>query len=112
MEVFKKCFNTLLIKENRILKLIFIILGFWLILYTFYTFVAIKPTYTSNEKRKIGINDFPGIMICPEPPYDMDALVSRGFGGAFTYSLWGLQCQVGQETNLKMLRKFEEKYQL
>ena len=54
-------------------------------MYSLYTFVAIKPTYTSNEKRKIGINDFPGIMICPDPPYDMDALVSRGFGGAFTY---------------------------
>ena len=31
------------------------------------------------------MDDFPEIMICPEPSHDVDALKSRGYGGAPQY---------------------------
>ena len=56
-----------------------------MVFYSFYTFVAVKPTYTSDEKRKISVDDFPDNLICPEPSHDVDALKSRGYGGVPQY---------------------------
>ena len=81
----KKCFHTLLIKEYRILKLIFIILGLWLVFYSFYTFLAVKPTYTSNEKRKMTAEDFPEILVCPEQAFDKEALLLYDYSGLAAY---------------------------
>ena len=42
-----------------------------------------KPTYTSNEQREKGVEDFPEIIICPEPTFDINALTSRGYEGDY-----------------------------
>ena len=81
-EILLYCY-TPLVKDYRILKLIFTILGSWLISYSIYTFVVLKPTYASNEKREIRVEDFPEIMICPEPTFDVNALTSRGYKGDY-----------------------------
>ena len=78
MEDLKKSCQNLLLKENRFLKLIFIIIASWLIFYSTYTFVVLKPTYSSEEKREISVEDFPEVMICPEPTFDIQSLLSRG----------------------------------
>ena len=70
MPVSNKCCSSLpalLLKDYRIFKLFFTIFGSWLISYSIYTFVVVKPTYTSNEQREKSVEDFPEIMICPEP---------------------------------------------
>ena len=73
-----RCY-TLLIKDYRILKLIFTIFASYLIVDTFYTLLVRKPTYTSNEKRPISVDDFPEIIICPERSTDTTALNLRGY---------------------------------
>ena len=74
-----------LLKDYKILKLIFTILGFYLIAEEFCTFFVRKPTYTSYEKRDISGEDFPEIMLCPEPSFDLNALKSIGFKGPANY---------------------------
>ena len=66
-------------KDYRFLKFIFTILATCLILEELYTYLVVKPTYTSESKRKMMAEDFPDIMFCPQPPVDVNALKSRGY---------------------------------
>ena len=84
MEVLSQC-NFLLVKDYGALKLIFTILASYLILETFYMFLMVKPTYTSHERRKLSVEDFPEIILCPDPSIDIDALKSHGYRGADKY---------------------------
>ena len=52
-------------------------------MYTTYTFVVLKPTYSSEEKRDISAEDFPEVMICPDPTFDFQALLASGYGGDY-----------------------------
>ena len=61
------------------MKFIFTILATCLILEELYTYSVVKPTYTSESKRKMSAEDFPDIMFCPQPPVDVNALKSRGY---------------------------------
>ena len=78
-------FCSLVTKENRILKVIFTISASLLILHTFYNFLVVKPTYASNEKRTIGAEDFPEMIVCPEPSIDLDAVRASGYPGNEAY---------------------------
>ena len=71
--------HSLVVKDYRLLKFIFTILASILIYDTFYTLIVRKPTYTSHERRKISAEDFPDIIICPEPPLNLNVLNSRGY---------------------------------
>ena len=84
MEVLSQC-NFLLVKEYGALKLIFTILASYLIFETFYIFLIVKPTYTSHEKRKLSEEDFPEIILCPDPSINLSALNSHGYRGADKY---------------------------
>ena len=57
----------------------------YLIYETFYTFVVLRPTFTSHERRDINVDDFPEIILCPEPSIDLQALNSLGYGGPNSY---------------------------
>ena len=72
-------------KDYRILKLLFVLFGCYFIVEAFFTYFVLRPTYTSNEKRKWTVNDFPEIILCPQPSADMDALKSRGYPGTDYY---------------------------
>ena len=50
-----------------------------MIIDTFFLFFIRKPTYTSHEKRKITPEDFPEIIICPDPPINISAANQRGY---------------------------------
>ena len=76
-----------LVKEHRFLKLIFFSFASYLILEELYTFLVVKPTYTSIVKRNITAEDFPNIILCPEPGIDLTVAISKGYYGAFTYFL-------------------------
>ena len=66
-------------RDNRVLKIIFVIIASYLIIDTFFLFFIRKPTYTSHEKRKITPEDFPEIIICPDPPINISAANQRGY---------------------------------
>ena len=71
--------HSFLIKDNRVLKIFFITIASYLIIDTFILFFIRKPTYTSHEKRKITPEDFPEIIICPDPPINVSAANQRGY---------------------------------
>ena len=77
--------HYLFVKDFRILKFMFAIMASYLIIETFYTFLILKPTYTSEEKRQMNVEDFPEIIFCPQPFFDLDALKSRGYSGPENY---------------------------
>ena len=53
----------------------------------FYNFYVKKPTYTSKMNRKLGVEDFPNIIICPEPSIDTEAAKSNGYKSVKMYFL-------------------------
>ena len=69
----------ILFKDYRILKILFTILATYLIYDEFKVFLIKRPTYTSTEKRKMNPEDFPEIILCPEPSIDINAVRSRGY---------------------------------
>ena len=77
--------HRLVVKDYNILKIVFTILTSYLIFDTFYTWLVRQPTYTSLEKRPITGDDFPDIMICPQPSVDKEVLQSKGYSGADSY---------------------------
>ena len=77
--------KSAMLKDNRILKLIFTIFASYLILDTFYTLLVRKPTFTSNERRPLNEEDFPQIIFCPQPSIDVNALNANGYPGADVY---------------------------
>ena len=77
--------HRLFIKDYKILKFSFIIFASYLIIEEFYSFIKLKPTYTSDEKRYLNVNDFPDILLCPEPSMNINAVISRGYPGSGTY---------------------------
>ena len=74
--------HQLLLKDYRILKIIFTVFATLLIYDTFYTLFVRKPTFASDEKRSISWEDFPEIVVCPENSTDKNALMWRGYESA------------------------------
>ena len=73
--------HRLVVKDYNILKIVFTILTSYMIFDTFYTWLVRQPTYTSLEKRPITGDDFPDIMICPQPSVDKEVFLVIEFGG-------------------------------
>ena len=86
MTFVRKC-HSLLGKDYRFLKLVFIVIGSCLIFDLFYTYLVVKPTYTSVERREIRAEDFPDILLCPEPSVVPFALEARGYEEGANYFL-------------------------
>ena len=78
-------FNSLLGQDYKIFKLIFTIVASCLLIDLFYTFLVLRPTYTSNGKRKMSAEDFPEFIICPLPSVNLDAIESKGYGDQERY---------------------------
>ena len=76
---FLRQLHSFMSRDNRVLKIIFVIIASYLIIDTFFLFFIQKPTYTSHEKRKITPEDFPEIIICPDPPINVIAANQRGY---------------------------------
>ena len=76
---------TLVVKDYRLFKIIFTLMASYLIFDTFYTFLVLKPTYTFHAKRQLSVEDFPQIILCPEPAVDLTALKARGYSGPDAY---------------------------
>ena len=72
-------FYSFVWKDQRLLQLIFTIFASYLIFEEFHIFFFVRPTYTSDAKRKMRPEDFPEIILCPEPSIDINALRSRGY---------------------------------
>ena len=87
LKAMKRISGKKVCKNYKILKLIFFIFGSCLILSEFYIFFVLKPTYTSKMHRKLNVEDFPEIILCPEPSINIEAAQSRGYVGEQEYFL-------------------------
>ena len=74
-----KRLHHLILKDYRLLKIVFIVFGSLLIFSEFYTSWVIRPTYTSTSKRNIESRDFPEILLCPKPAINIDAAHTEGY---------------------------------
>ena len=83
-DVFIQC-HSLFIKDYAIFKLIFIGVASFLIYDTIYDFAVLKPTYNSQEERQLSFDDFPEILICPEPSTDLNASRANGYRNYYFY---------------------------
>ena len=79
-----KCYTEML-KDFRILKFLFIIIASYLIFEELYNFAVVKPSYTSTLKRKLSTEDFPEMIVCPEPSIDVNEVASKGYQGVKEY---------------------------
>ena len=86
----KYFFHYLLIKDFRLLKFAFIIFASYLIFEEFYTYLVVKPTYTTTIKRYLKHEDFPEILLCPQPAIDVDAAKSKGYGKGIQQFFYGV----------------------
>ena len=82
--IHEKC-HSVLLKDHGILKITFVILCSYLILVELYTSWVLRPTYTSTTKRLINSEDFPEVILCPEPPINIDAAHDEGYWGMWEY---------------------------
>ena len=78
-KIFSQCYSFI-VKDFGMLKALFIILASLLITEEFYNFLVLKPTYTFQEKRRIDLDDFPVITLCPHPSVDVNAMKKKGYG--------------------------------
>ena len=78
-KIFSHCYSFI-VKDFGMLKAFFIILASLLITEEFYNFLVLKPTYTFQEKRRIDLDDFPVITLCPHPSVDVNAMKKKGYG--------------------------------
>ena len=73
---------SVLFKDHRILKIIFVFLTFYLLIEDIILFLIIKPTLTSGTQRRIGPQDFPDILVCPEEGFDLNTLIEFGYSNS------------------------------
>ena len=81
----RRFFRNYLIKDYGYLKLFFIILCSYFIIQELYVFFFVKPTITRSVKSKMNNDDFPEILLCPEPSYDPEAVEKHGYWDFFLY---------------------------
>ena len=49
--------------------------------------MVVRPTFNSNERRELSAEDFPDIILCPEPSVVTSAVESRGYDENYSYFL-------------------------
>ena len=79
--------RTVLYVETQLLKIFFSILCCLVLAKEFYFFIFIKPTLTTSTIRKLEKDDFPEILICPEPSADDETLKGLGYNELLSYVL-------------------------
>ena len=72
-------------EDYGFLKVIFTFFAAYLIFEELYIYVVLKPTYTTISKREMKPEDFPDIMLCPEPAIDIEAATAKGYEGIDEY---------------------------
>ena len=50
-----------------------------------------KPTYSSNSEEKLQPKNYPNILVCPFPSYDLTQLKKHGYMDAYSYCKGDLQ---------------------
>ena len=84
-----KC-PSFLLKDHRILKIVFIVLTIYLLIDEMRTFLITKPTLTSVTHTGLIPETFPNILICSEEGFDIDSLHHLGYGNGFFYGVGSL----------------------
>ena len=93
MKLLKK-FHLCMREDYGFLKVIFTFFSAYLIFEELYIYVVLKPTYTTISKREMKPEDFPDIMLCPEPAIDIEAATAKGYEGIDEYYM-GFNVELG-----------------
>ena len=82
-----KYFFNLIVKDFRLLKLVFILATAYFIVEEFRQFVYKKPTLISVSRSKIRADNLPSILICSLRGYDRSELRKIGYRDSSQYTL-------------------------
>lgn len=88
--------QNLLFKDYGYLKLFFIILCTIAIIQELYVYFIIQPTITRSVKDKMTQDDFPDLMLCPEPSTNPGVLAEHGYYSFYEYISGAEHGWVGQ----------------
>ena len=89
----KIMFNTMhrvKVIMNIIIYILSIICTSYLLLEDIMLFLS-KPTYSSNSEEKLQPKNYPNILVCPFPSYDLSQLKKHGYLDAYSYCKGDLQ---------------------
>ena len=76
-----------LLKIQNLLKLVLVLLTFYLLWNELNVFLFEKPTYSSKAKVGMEPKDFPSITICANPGFDNQELKRHGYEQSFKYQI-------------------------
>ena len=76
-----------MVQDYGFLKIFFIVLCALVIFQELYVFFILKPTLTKSVKSSIEKDDFPEILICPEPSSYGEQLVKHGYNEMYSYAV-------------------------
>ena len=82
-----KAASSYLRKDHKYLKIFFIVLTLIVLFQEFVVFFIEKPTLTTVIKSKMGPDNLPVVLICPDPATDVSFLFSKGYPDTFYYHL-------------------------
>ena len=76
-----------LFEDYRILKFCFLILTLYLLAEEFIAYLILKPTLTSLTQDRLKPSNFPDILICPFPSFDLVELQRLGYEHSYDYTM-------------------------
>ena len=82
-----KTVSSFLWKDHKYLKIVFILLTGFVLFEELVVFFIDKPTLTTVIKAEMGPENFPQVLVCPDPAADLSILVPRGYQDGYHYQL-------------------------
>ena len=83
--------NTKLVQrifeDYRILKFSFLLLTLYLLTEEFIAYLILKPTLTRLSQDNLKPSNFPDILICPVPSFDLEELQRLGYEHSHDYTM-------------------------
>ena len=104
--------KSFIFRDNRLLKLVILVLSGYLVGIELYTFWVEKPTHTSISTEYLQPRHYPDIAICPKQSWDMEALKNFGYNNVQDYLMghidentisWG-----GKNSNMSIENIFDQ----
>ena len=82
-----KAAGSYLWKDHKYLKIFFILFTLTVLFQEFLVFFIEKPTLTTVTKSEMEPDNFPVVLICPDPATDLSFLLTKGYPDTFHYQV-------------------------
>ena len=81
--------SSYLWRDHKYLNIVFIFLTLTVLFQEFLVYFIEKPTLTTVTKSEMEPDNFPVVLICPDPATDLSFLLTKGYPDTFHYqAVW------------------------